>query len=189
MNWFDIFLLVIFLLHILSGFSRGLAKMFFDIFGFLIIVILSLCGSRFFSNDLAAYINPEDIIPHHDLIMDLGIDLALEQAPRLVAGIIAFLVLFLLLSLVFKFFAGALRWVNRVPIIGFINRLGGALLGALVGAIFVYIIIAAVSLIPLHLFMDALENSRVVIFAGQYLTPTVELLKEAVINFYLDING
>ena len=142
MNWFDIFLLVIFLFHLLSGFSRGLARMFFDIFGFLIVIILSLCGSRFFSDELAAYINPEDIIPHHDLITDLGIDLALEQAPRVVAGIIAFLVLFLLLSLVFRLFAGGLRLVNRVPIIGFINRLGGALLGGLVGLVFVYIAVS-----------------------------------------------
>lgn len=163
--------------------------MFFDIFGFLIIIIISLCGSRFFSEDLAAYINPEDIIPHHDLITDIGIDLALEQAPRLVAGVIAFLILFLLLSLLFKLFAGGLRWVNRVPIIGLINRLGGALLGALVGAIFVYIIIAAVSLIPLRLFVEAMEDSKMVVYASQYLTPTVDLLKEAVINFYLDING
>jgi uncharacterized membrane protein required for colicin V production len=189
MSWFDILLLVILLLHILSGLSRGLFKQFFDVFGFLVIIGLSFWGSRFFSDSLAQYINPEDIIPHHDVIQKLGVDLALEKAPQLVAGVIAFLALFLILSIAFRLFSSGFRWVNRVPVIGFLNRIGGAALGAVIGTLFVYIIIAAVSLIPLPLFAEALANSEVVFVADHYLTPAAEELKSLVINYYLSLNG
>lgn len=189
MSWFDIILLVILLLHIINGISRGLIKQLFDVFGFIVIIGLSFWGSRLFSDSLAGYINPEDIIPHHDVIQQLGVDLALEKAPQLVAGVIAFLALFLILSLAFRLFSSGFRWVNHVPVIGFLNRIGGAVLGAAIGTLFVYIIIAAVSLIPLPLFAEALDNSEVVFVADHYLTPAAEELKGLVINYYLSLNG
>jgi uncharacterized membrane protein required for colicin V production len=189
MSWFDIFLLVIFLLHIINGLSRGLFKQLFDIFGFLVIIGLSFWGSRLFSDSLADYINPEDIIPHHDVMQQLGVDLALEKAPQVVAGVIAFLALFLILSIAFRLFSSGFRWVNRVPVIGFLNRIGGAILGAAIGMLFVYIIIAAVSLIPLPLFAEALADSEVVFVTDHYLTPAAEELKSLVINYYLSLNG
>jgi len=188
-SWFDIILLVIFLLHIINGLSRGLVKQLFDVFGFLIIIGLSFWGSRLFSDSLAGYINPEDIIPHHDVMQQLGVDLALEKAPQLVAGVIAFLAIFLILSIAFRLFSSGFRWVNRVPVIGFLNRIGGAVLGAAIGTLFVYIIIAAVSLIPLPLFAEVLDNSEVVFVTDHYLTPAAEEIKSLVINYYLSLNG
>lgn len=189
MNWFDIVLLAVFLLHLISGFSRGMIKQLFDIFGFIVVIILSFWGSRFFSEQLAAYINPEDIIPHHEVIQKLGLEVALEKAPQFVAGIIAFLVLFMLLSLVFRLFSSGFRSINRIPVIGFFNRIGGGLLGVAVGIIFVYIIIAAVSLIPLQFFMDAYESSEIVFIADHYITPTAQWLKDQVVEYYLSLNG
>lgn len=188
-SWFDILLLVILLLHIINGLSRGLVKQLFDVFGFLVIIGLSFWGGRLFSDSLAGFINPEDIIPHHDVIQQLGVDLALEKAPQLVAGVIAFLAIFLILSIAFRLFSSGFRWVNRVPVIGFLNRIGGAVLGAAIGTLFVYIIIAAVSLIPLPLFAEALDNSEVVFVTDHYLTPAAEELKSLVINYYLSLNG
>lgn len=189
MGWFDIFLLVVLFLHIVNGLMRGLVKQLFDVFGFILIIIVSLWGSRFFSESLAEYIKPEDIIPHHEVIQSLGLNLAVEKAPQLIAGIIAFLILFILLSIAFRLLSGGFRWVNRIPVIGFFNRIGGAIFGTVIGVIFVYIIIAAVSLIPMQLFIDALESSEVVFFVDYYLTPLAHDLKDLAINFYLSLNG
>ncbi len=189
MGWFDIFLLVVLFLHILNGLVRGLVKQFFDIFGFFMIIIISFWGSRYFSESLAVYINPEDLILHHEIIQNLGVDLALEKAPQLIAGIITFLLLFLLLSIAFRLFSSGFRWINRIPVIGFFNRIGGAILGAAIGAIFVYIIIAGVAMLPMQFFIDAYERSEVVFFADYYLRPVALELKELAINFYLSLNG
>ncbi len=189
MNWFDFFLIGIFFLHLLSGLWRGLIKQLFDTFGFIVVIILSFFGSRLFSHSLAQYIDPEDIIPHHEVIQSLGLDVALEKAPQLIAGIIAFLALFLIFSIVFRLFSSGFRWINRIPVIGFFNRIGGLLLGAVIGAVFVYIIIAAVSIIPLQFFMDALENSIMTLIAEQYFAPLAEQIKELALNFYLSLNS
>ncbi len=189
MSWFDIILLLIFLIHLVSGFSRGLVKQLFDIFGFIVVVLLSIWGSRSFSYVLTGYINPDDIIPHHEVLQNLGIEMALEKAPQLIAGVITFLLLFLVLSLVFRLFSGGFRWINRIPVIGFFNRIGGGVLGALVGVLFVYIIIAAVSLIPMQFFMDAVETSEVVFLADYYITPAAQELKIIFLDYYLSING
>lgn len=188
MAWLDIVLLGIILLHLINGISRGLVKQLFDMLGFILILIISLWGSRMFSDSLAEYINPQDIIPHHDVIHQIGLDVALERAPQLIAGIIAFLVLFMFLSIVFRLFSGGFRWINRIPVIGFFNRLGGAILGILIGLVFVYIIIAALSLIPMDFFIEALEASEVVLFRNHYLAPLALELKDMIVNYYLNLN-
>ncbi len=189
MNWLDIFLIAVFFLHMISGLFRGLIKQLFDIFGFFLIIIVSLWGSRIFSRVLAEYINPEDIIPHHEIIESLGVEVAFEAAPQLIAGVLTFLVLFLFLSVVFRLFSGGFRWVNRIPVIGFFNRVGGGVLGALVGVVFVYIIIAALSLVPLKLFMDAVENSDIVFIADHYITPIAIELRDLLLDYYINLNG
>ncbi len=188
MNWFDILLLVIFLLHLVNGFSRGLVKQLFDLIGFLVIIVLSFWGSRYFGAFLASYINPEDITPHHELIESLGLEVALEKAPQIIAGVVTFLILFLVLSLIFRVFSGGFRWVNRVPVVGFFNRVGGGLLGALIGIAFIYIIIAGLSFLPIKFFMDALENSEIVFIIEYYLTPNVIWLKDVLIDYYINLN-
>jgi len=189
MNWFDILLLVVFFLHLISGYSRGLVKQLFDLIGFFVIILLSFWGSRLFSERLAVLIDPEDIIPHHDLIQSLGLEVAVEKAPQIIAGVITFLLLLLALSLIFRLFSGGFRWINRVPVIGFFNRIGGAALGALVGVVFVYIIIFAATLVPLKPFMDALRTSEVAFFAEYYLSPLAERVKEIALDYYLSLNG
>jgi uncharacterized membrane protein required for colicin V production len=189
MNWFDILLLIVFFLHLISGYSRGLVKQLFDLIGFFVIILLSFWGSRLFSERLAVFIDPEDIIPHHDLIQSLGLEVAVEKAPQLIAGVITFLLLLLVLSLIFRLFSGGFRWINKVPVIGFFNRIGGAALGALVGVVFVYIIIAAAALIPLKPFMDALRTSEVAFFTEHYMSPFADRVKEIVLDYYLSLNG
>ena len=189
MNWLDFLLLAILLLHLISGYVRGLVLQFFDIFGFLVVIILSFWGSRLFSGSLAVLIDPEDIIPHHDLIQQIGLEVALEKVPQIVAGIVTFLLLMLFLSLIFRLFSGGLRWVNRVPIIGFLNRIGGLLLGALVGLVFVYIIITALNMVPLRFFIDSLKASEVAFIMNYYISPFAGSLSRLLLEYLVNLNS
>lgn len=189
MNWLDILLLAVFSLHLANGFMRGLGKQLFDLIGFFAVIIISFWGSRYFSGFLATYINPEDIIPHHQLIESFGLEVALEKAPQMISGVIVFLILFIILSLLFRILSGGFRWINRIPVIGLFNRIGGVFLGALIGIAFVYIIIAGMSLIPLQLFMEALDQSEVVFIADHYLTPTAVWMQEFLLKYFLSLNG
>ena len=157
-GWLDIVLGCIIILHTFNGVTRGLIRQVFDLLGFIIIIIIALFGSRLFSESLGEYINTEDIIPHHEIFQNLGFDVMLDKVPQFIAGLVAFLVLFLFLSLVFRVFSGGFRWINKIPVIGLFNRLGGSVLGFVVGLLFVYIIIVVLSIIPMPVIIEAVEE-------------------------------
>jgi len=184
LNWLDFGLGVIILLHIVNGFGSGMIKIFFDLAIFLVVFILSLVGSRILSGPIAQYIDQESIVEHYELMQALGLEVALEDAPRLIAGLVILLVLFILFSLVFRLFSRGFHWVNRIPVIGLFNRLGGSVMGAVIGAAFVYIIIVVITLLPLELFINAIENSEIAAYSEQYVSSYALELKKFLINFY-----
>ncbi|MEW5785379.1 MAG: CvpA family protein [Bacillota bacterium] len=185
MNWFDLLLLGILILYLISGFVQGLAKQIFNLFGFVIVMALAFLGSRFLGGYAAAYINPAWLIPYQDVARLLGAESAAERAVELVAGVAVFLVLVVVLSIVFRLFSGGLKQVNKVPVLGFFNRLGGAALGLLVGIFFSYIVLNAVSLVPVQLCVDAVAGSYLAGAAELYLPPVTAWLKEVLLHFYL----
>ena len=184
MNWLDLVLGAIILLHLVNGFGSGMFKILFDLVIFLVVFILALLGSRLMSGFFAQFIDPESIADQYEMMQALGVEVALEDAPRLIAGLIALLVLFVLLSLLFRLFSRGFHWINRIPVIGLFNRLGGSVMGAAIGAAFVYVIIVVMSLIPVQLFISALEDSEIVVYAEQYLSFYALELKNFLINFY-----
>ena len=184
MNWLDFGMGIIILLHIVNGFGSGMIKILFDLAIFLVVFVLSLIGSRLLSGSIAQYIGQESIVEHYELMQTLGLEVALEEAPRLIAGLVILLVLFILFSLVFRLFSHGFHWVNRIPVIGLFNRLGGSVIGAVIGAAFAYIIIVVISLIPLELFINALEDSEIAAYAEQYVSSYALELKKFLINYY-----
>lgn len=189
MNWLDLLLLGAFLLHVGSGFFKGFLKQFFDLFGFLGVTLLAFWGGRRFSAELAEYIDPEGLVTHHAVIEGLGLEMALERAPQFVAGLLLFLVLFLVLGLVMRLAMQGFQWINDLPVVGLLNRSGGAVLGTLTGVFFIYITVVVCSLLPLPFFMDAVEDSQVVFFTNHYLSPVAYYFRALILNFFLEMNG
>lgn len=185
MNWLDFGLGVIILLHFVNGFGSGMIKILFDLAIFLVVFVLSLVGSRVLSASIARYIDQESLVEHYELMQGLGVEVALEDAPQLIAGLVIFIVLFIIFSLVFRLFSRGFSWINRIPVIGLVNRLGGGVMGAAIGAAFAYIIIVALSLISLEFFISALENSQLAGYAEQYASGYALELKRFFINFYI----
>lgn len=71
---------------------------------------------------------------------------AAEQLTHLVAGVAAIILLFVFFQIVVRFFLKRLaKGVNRIPIIGMINRVGGFLLGGLWALLILYFLSLAVS--------------------------------------------
>lgn len=186
MNWFDFVLLGIMVIYTVSGFRQGLVKQLFNLFGFVIVLVLALVGSKYLSGYIAAYLKPELLVPYQEVIRLLGAETAMEQVLALVAGVLAFIILFVVLLLLFRLLSGGLKWVNKIPVLGFFNRLGGAVLGLLIGVVFAYIAISVLSLVPVRGIMEAV--------AGSYLAGTVEMhcaavtawLKSLLLGFYLN---
>ncbi len=69
-----------------------------------------------------------------------------EPATALVRAIL-FIVLFLVLLLVVKLIARAFKGLNKVPVIGGVNRIGGGVIGLAEGLLFCYLVVAVVAII------------------------------------------
>ncbi|MCD7927305.1 MAG: CvpA family protein [Oscillospiraceae bacterium] len=71
------------------------------------------------------------------LVEDLSVSLS-QQAAEYMASALVFLVCFILILLLWRMIARGLDLVARLPGLHFLNKLGGLVLGAFRGAVFVY---------------------------------------------------
>lgn len=186
MNWLDVLFIILLLLLTLNGFGNGLLRMLFDITGYMVVFIISLFCSRFLSGYVSGWFGIDSFAFQLSWNQYLGVDVAPEQMPNLFAGLIVFILLFVLLSFAFSLYSRkGFRWANRVPVIGLLNRAGGAVLGAGVGALIVYFIFIVLSIIPFDLFTGALDNSVLANYLEKNLDPYASEFRVFLVNFYL----
>jgi membrane protein required for colicin V production len=113
MNWLDIFLIILLIGATVGGFISGLIKTVFSLAGLIIGVILA--GHYYVA--LSTYL---PFIPT-------------EKGPP----ISAFIIIFLAVMIIAALLGFLLTKLISAVLLGWLNRLGGALLGLILGAIFV----------------------------------------------------
>jgi membrane protein required for colicin V production len=112
MNWLDVIILVIIAISTVIGLKVGIIRAFFAIAG--VIIGVFLAGR--FSGPLADRLT---------FISDAGI-----------AGVVAFAVILIAVLIIAIILAVVIKWVTSAVMLGWVNRLGGAALGLILGAIF-----------------------------------------------------
>lgn len=118
MNWLDVVIIVVIVISIFSGLKAGLIKVLFGLVGIVVGVVLA----GHFSNSLASkltFINNPDW-----------------------AKIAAFAIILVAVMLVSAILAAILSKLISLVLLGWVNRLGGAILGLVVGALFISAILA-----------------------------------------------
>ncbi len=185
MNWFDYLLLGIAAFYLIGGLVQGVLKQLFSLFGFFIAAALALIGSRCLGGYGTALLKPEYFVPYEEVLQRMGITLSPEGLMDLAGGVLTFLVLLALLLIIFQLLIHWATKVNRVPVLGFFNRLAGALFGLLMGLLIGFALINAAMLLPLPFLDNALGGSLVAGYMELYLSPLFAGLKEALIDFLL----
>jgi uncharacterized membrane protein required for colicin V production len=185
MNWFDFLLLGVIALYTIFGFAGGLIKQLFNLFGFFVVIALAFTGSRILSGYVASYLDPASLLPYWEVIHGLGVDISIDRVHQMAAAVITFLALFLILQIVLRLIAAGFKSINRIPVIGLLNRAGGAAIGGLIGIAFAYMLVSLASLAPLQFCMDAVNGSKVAGWAEIYLPPVTAALKELFLKFFL----
>lgn len=109
-----------------------------------------------------------------------------------IINIISFILLFIVITAVFNFLVNFFQFINKVPLIGSLNKWLGAFFGLLKGALIVSIFLA---LMNEYLFDDPnevpFEKGDVYVFFESFdpiLKDTFETLKESGESLYDDIN-
>lgn len=140
---FDIIILIMLLYGLLSGLMRGGVLQLFSLIGFVIALILA----RLFSPDLA------DII--HSIISTNN------DTWSLFYNVISFILIFIVVQLIIKKVANLLNIVTKLPVIGFFNRILGALLGFVQMYLVAFVVILILFLTPMEDVKDLIEESQV----------------------------
>ena len=111
MNWLDIVLIVILAVFTLIGLKTGIIKAVLSLVGLIIGVILA-----------------------GRLYLPLSEQLTFISSPNL-ARIVAFAIILIGISLIAAVLANVLKWVTSIMMLGWVNRLGGAVFGLVLAAI------------------------------------------------------
>ncbi len=112
MSWFDIAVIVIIGIATLIGLKIGIIKAVLTLAGVIIGVILA---GRFY----VALAEQLTFIPQETL-----------------ARVVAFAIILAVVVLIASIITGVLKWLTSIILLGWVNRLGGALLGLIMGSIF-----------------------------------------------------
>jgi membrane protein required for colicin V production len=113
MNWLDIVIIVLLLISAVGGFANGLIKSVFSLVGLIVGVVVA---GRYY----------------------LGLSSLLGFIPNEnIARIIAFLIIFLVIIIIAAVLGVVLTRLVSTLLLGWLNRLGGAVFGVIMSAIFI----------------------------------------------------
>jgi len=118
MNWLDIIIIVLIAIPTLIGLRIGIIKAALSLAGVIVGVILA---GRFY----VALSEQLTFIPQENL-----------------AKIAAFAIILIIVMLVAGILASVLKWLASIVMLGWVNRLGGAVFGLVLGAIFCGVLLA-----------------------------------------------
>ncbi len=118
MNWLDIIIAVSLVVPIFTGLKQGLIKAALSLAGLIVGVILA---SNFYQQlgSVMGFISNEDI-----------------------ANVVAFIIILVVVMIVANVVAALLKFTAKVAMLGWVDRLGGAIFGFLMGAIFMGALLA-----------------------------------------------
>ncbi len=164
--WIDWVLLGILAFSVLNGYTRGLIKQALDFAG--LFVSLYLAGR--WAPIMAAWLNANFDISNHirNFLLPLMGDYRLEP---MVLSVLSYALVWCLVSAAFGLLGHFLESVAKLPILSSVNRLGGALLGALKGGIVVFIVASLLSFLPATTQLGAIAQRSYVATQVRYISP------------------
>lgn len=184
MNWFDLVMVLMLACYLFTGYRQGLAMQLMGMFSFFLSLILALLGSRLLGERLATLLPLEGLQPAGD-VLETGMGLPSNWIATLAASVFCFIGLFIIFQFIFRFAARELKFLNRLPVVGFANMLLGGGLGFLKGTLFIIILISSLSLAPVALIEEALDESLLARTVGYCLPMVTGALKDFLFSFFL----
>ncbi|MFY9115444.1 MAG: CvpA family protein [Dethiobacteria bacterium] len=171
-NTLDFVIILILGLYLIGGFRDGLLKQIAGFIGYIAAFLGALYGSKPLGIMLTNIFSSGDTF-----IGDSQIEIINEGIPgfdfipgmNAIISVISFILLFIVLQILIGIIVRKMKIFNRVPLIGPLNILGGMAIGALKGLIFIFILIAVISLLPLDYVGDLVSGSKLAFSINQII--------------------
>lgn len=151
MNHIDMIILVIVGIFCIKGFFRGMILEIFTLIGLLIAYIIAL----------------------REMDMVAGFISRIITLPDVVANSLSFILLFISILLIFRWLAGILRHIAQWSFMGWLDRVGGMILGIFKGALITSLLALFISLIPLTESMKKMHEQSLLFQPIRSVAPAV----------------
>ncbi len=140
----DILVIIVILLTAFTGWRRGIILSVFSIAGYFI----SLSMARTYSPKVAGYLIENDgVVNGLNNFLDVPMNIARNYTVGALLNVFSFVVIFFIAYLIISSIGHFVNRVNRLPIIGKVNRFGGLAFGAIKGFLLIFIVLALLSFI------------------------------------------
>lgn len=164
MNWLDYVLLFILVYALFKGFRQGLVKQVVGLASFFIALYVALRWHRLARSFLDRYFKLDEVFAGPGA----------ESTPvfllvDVIINIIIFFIFLLLIYLILAVITKRLSIFNRIPIIGPLNALGGAVIGCIKGLLVIFLAVSLLSLLQTEYWQETLQNSAVVALSSHYI--------------------
>ena len=164
MNWLDYILIFILIYYLYNGLRQGLVKQVVGLAGFFIAFYCSLRWSGVLRSFMDRHLKLDEVFVFLGQESESSLWLV-----DVIINIIAFLMILLVISLILSVVIQRLRIINKIPLVGPLNAISGAVVGALKGILVIFIFVAVISLLETNFWEDSMQASAVVDLSRHYM--------------------
>lgn len=151
----DLILLFLFLGGLITGFRRGLIVQLIHMTGFIIALIVAYIYYIPLSEKFVLW------IPYPGVTAASKLSWTVEQLDldQTFYRVLAFVIIFVVVKFVLQLIASMFDFLKFLPVLGFLSRFGGAVLGLIEFYILIFLLLYLLSMLPLEFIQEMIGKS------------------------------
>lgn len=122
--------------QVVIGYRRGLMRSMLNLASWILTFAIAYEGASYF----------KDIVIQN--VPQIQGTIVTDQIAYMIAYIIAYIILMIVCKMIFSIIVRFINKISRIPGVGFINRVAGAVLGLIKGSLIIMVLIFFISLMP-----------------------------------------
>ena len=172
----DIIILVLLAAGIFVGAKRGLIVQLIHMTGFIIALIVAYSYYKPLAEKFVLW------IPYPTVDSSSRLTFAIDKLDldQTFYRLIAFALIFFVMKFALQLVASMFDFLSYLPVLGFISRIAGAILGFIEFYILLFIVIYVIALLPIGPFQNLIENSNL----AESMLKNTPFLSETVKNWW-----
>ncbi|ANU19146.1 hypothetical protein BBI15_02450 [Planococcus plakortidis] len=153
----DLILLVLLLAGILVGFKRGLVLQFLHMVGFIVALIVAYTYYKPLAENFVLW------VPYPTVDETSRFAIAVEQLnlDETFYQLLAFALIFFVVKFLLTLIASMFDFIKYIPVLGFLSRIFGGILGLIEAHILLFIGLYVFALLPIDGIQNQIENSGI----------------------------
>lgn len=151
----DLILILLFLGGLITGFRRGLIVQLIHMTGFIVALIVAYIYYKPLSEKFVLW------IPYPGVTAASKLSWTVEQLDldQTFYRVLAFVIIFIVVKFVLQLVASMFDFLKFLPVLGFLSRFGGAILGFIEFYILIFLLLSLIAMLPLDSIQGMLGKS------------------------------